>query len=93
MAIVDPNIPNGPKMPSLGWNNGGTAAATRRGVESPCWLRPSRRPPFAQVAVTLRWVQRAPQRSTPAHEALLVSDKDGSAWSRSHHRANNQGSR
>ena len=28
MAIVDPNIPNGPKMPSLGWNNGGTAAAT-----------------------------------------------------------------
>jgi hypothetical protein len=28
MAIVDPNIPNGPKALSVGWNNGGAATAT-----------------------------------------------------------------
>ena len=58
MAIEDPNTANGPKTPSLGWNNGGMAAAAMGR-----WRLATTVPPVpicTTVAVTLRWVQRQP---------------------------------
>ena len=57
---MDPNIPIGRMTSSVGWKNGGAAAATIGGWRFPLATIVPPDPNCTTVAVTLRWVHRQP---------------------------------
>src|SRR6478735_42167 len=77
MAIVDPNTPNGPKTPSVGWKSGATALATLGGWLPLLATTVPTDPICTTEAVTLRCVQRQPSALAAAGDRSRKAPVNG----------------